>query len=1283
MNITRVLAFIIRKLWLSVAILLVTLALLLSLARLLLPYTSHYKESLVDYVSSQVGQPIAVESIEAGWSALGPVARLKNFSFVVENSEQTGVQVSIDSVDLELNFWETVFNQKPIVNNFVLDGVELVIDTQKVSQAQNSGQEIAILELLESTFLERFHRFDVTRSYITLISSGGEAHQIKVHQLKWSNQDQQHRSIGEFSLEGLNEDKLAFMIELNGSSDSDYDGQLYVKSDGVNLVPWLRPYLNQSVKNLQSKIRFEGWLNINKSRLTDFMLNLEPSTVSWFIGKEQSELELVSGNLQGQYDKNAGRFYLDDLSLAQGDEYWANINLQVEKKQQQWHLYSQRLNLQPLQGILPLLKLPPQSIRYASAVGGQPAIENLHFAFRDENDWLASGQLIDLSVLPHFSLPKLDGISASFVANPKLISVDWRLPEQQIMWPGAYQQQTLSAGMTLNSQLLNGFGKDWKFSLRSQSLQLAGQKLALSVGLQPDIEHATQVSAELAFATSTLADLKTLLPSKLLGQETHQYLQRALKSGQIERGRLIFEGKVADYPFIENQGKLAAQFDVKNAEFSFQPNWPSVTDLDLTFEVRNRGLFFASQQAQLLGAKLNDLSGQIPDVVDKDVTLTLDIDVSGSAQQATEILNNSTLKNSLGTALSKLNIEGPIKHQLKLVVPLLRSRDLNAAGQVLFNNNRMKIDGPEFAFTSINGLLNFDMENISAEQVSFDWGPVPYQVDLAGKQGDEGYQLGLDIRSNWDVNAILTQMGHLKMADRLEGNAAIEGHLALSFPKKGFNYRLDLLSDLQGLKLDLPAPFDKQADIKRFTRLTVEGDQENSQIKLNSGDNLYFSSVLPHELGVFSRAYMVLGQDMLTEPASGFNIAVYLPKADLSPYLQLVADIQADSQKNASTGDPILPLPERIRGRIGELALGPLTWHNTDLDLNRDNTQWNVLLRADEFDGKVQFNNDIYADGINIQAERLILNPADAKLTEPPTPAEKAQVQDIFKQLPDIDFSCKNCRYWDKNLGQLNFKLVRTSPQDISLQGFELVYRGNKIGASGVWRMTDKNQSYTRLKGSLSSDDFGWWLRDYQLSSAIRDSKADATFEFAWQNSPLYLNAETLSGKVGWHLGEGYLTEVSDKGARLLSLLSLDSLVRKLKLDFRDVFSKGLFYNSLKGDVKIAAGVAHTDNTYMDGVAGNMEVRGSTNLVDKSLDYKVKFSPKITSSLPILIAWMVNPVTGIAALAIDQVIESADVISQIEFSIHGTIDAPEVVETGRESKAIKIPKETQLKPQPK
>ncbi|WP_350636843.1 AsmA-like C-terminal region-containing protein, partial [Pseudoalteromonas sp. GW168-MNA-CIBAN-0100] len=85
------------------------------------------------------------------------------------------------------------------------------------------------------------------------------------------------------------------------------------------------------------------------------------------------------------------------------------------------------------------------------------------------------------------------------------------------------------------------------------------------------------------------------------------------------------------------------------------------------------------------------------------------------------------------------------------------------------------------------------------------------------------------------------------------------------------------------------------------------------------------------------------------------------------------------------------------------------------------------------------------------------------------------------------------------------------------------------------------------------------------------------------------------------------------------------SLVRKLKLDFRDVFSKGFFYNSMQGTMQLDKGIAYTQDTKMDGVPADLTIKGYANLNTLEIDYDLAVAPQVTSSIPIIVAWMVNP----------------------------------------------------------
>ena len=116
-----------------------------------------------------------------------------------------------------------------------------------------------------------------------------------------------------------------------------------------------------------------------------------------------------------------------------------------------------------------------------------------------------------------------------------------------------------------------------------------------------------------------------------------------------------------------------------------------------------------------------------------------------------------------------------------------------------------------------------------------------------------------------------------------------------------------------------------------------------------------------------------------------------------------------------------------------------------------------------------------------------------------------------------------------------------------------------------------------------------------------------------------------------------------------------------------------MFFTDLTGSVQIENGVATTEDARLLGSAGDMDIRGWTNMKTGELNYNLTYAPKVTSSLPIILAWMVNPPSGLAALFIDKVLHDAKVISRLRYQVTGTIDEPVVEEIERDSRPVDLP----------
>ncbi|WP_259363085.1 YhdP family protein [Colwellia sp. MB3u-4] len=287
------------------------------------------------------------------------------------------------------------------------------------------------------------------------------------------------------------------------------------------------------------------------------------------------------------------------------------------------------------------------------------------------------------------------------------------------------------------------------------------------------------------------------------------------------------------------------------------------------------------------------------------------------------------------------------------------------------------------------------------------------------------------------------------------------------------------------------------------------------------------------------------------------------------------------------------------------------------------------------------------------------------------SPIDTERNAELFANVPPLKVTCASCQYDNYDFGEVSFTLERADEDTLLLKNFSSKRNNNTLAFNAQWQQ-DNEGSNTRVTGTLATDDVAGEIAQLGYVSIIKDSGVEMKYNLDWQGGPHDFATETLNGELSTTFDDGYLADVDDKGVRILSLLSLQSLVRKLSFDFRDIFSDGMFYSELKGHFMVKDGVAYTDNIQMNGTAGDLTIVGNTNLNNGNLDYRMTYKPNLTSSLPVL-AWIatLNPVTFLAGMALDEVITST-VITEINFEVTGNLDDPQFKQVSRKNQNISV-----------
>lgn len=1286
-----------HKLWLAVAVCLVVLATIVSTLRIALPYADSYKHQIESLLSAQLGADVHIKQISAGWQKTGPAILLQH---VVVRSEQA-VTFEVKQASLRLDFWKSLLSRQFAAEHVELTGLRYWINIDTVFQPRepaSAGSTIA-LDAVEQLFFNRLKDFSLNESEIVLFSANHPEITLNLGKLYWRNAGLRHQGYGEVAIAGVTANNLSFIIDLEGARWQDVTGQIYLESAALDVLPLFRQVVPQSNLLEKASINFQVWGEIQQGQIKQVQLELQDNSLYWQRDNQQHKLKLGPGQLLWLPEQHGWSLRSGKLQLASQTEDWQGFQLHLAMRQERLNAHLQQFQLDALEPLVQLLSTDSKVVQ--AVLSHQPSgyLETLQLSV-DNNDVKVMGQLRELSSEPVHDVPGVTGLTGQFWATNDIALVRLHGKQQALKWDDLFladwSYETIAVETIIQKQ--QGL---WQLSLPNVTLKSTDFHLTAQAEVQFGERPELALVAQLTGLDASLASY--YYPQRYMPEKTRAYLNHAIQEGTLQQATLVWQGAFADFPFAEAEGHFEVYADLADVTFKFDEHWPALTELTASLAFINAEMQIAGYSGQLGPLPITDtITATIPNLFAAE-QLTIKVNSVVESESLTELMLMSPLEDSLGNTLTYLGLEGQVRADLHLEIGL-KTPSVNANGMAELLGNIVNIRAPALAFDQVTGLIAFRNAALDAHSLELSWQGLPIKAGFsAGFENDE-YQVKLNLASQAAASKVLDIMGlpdvqvpapslrdpsadsKATLAEPVplaQGDLAWQMQLLLALPKVGFSYQAELRATLDKLALNMPAPFYKAPNEAVTVTAVAHGNAEQSFITAAYPDTLQFQAQLQHSTGKINRAQLSIGPDNtaaqdLALIGTGLIIDINLPKLDVMPWFRLLHPVLQQQRG----GDTIFPELTQVRGQIAQMVLSE-SFHltNTIFELSPSEAAWRLKLHGTEIASRWQFFHDWHGQGIDVELDYLNLPSAatagttevsdEAVATSSEQPLPPLEPQNWLSEMIPLVIRCNMCAIGHYRLGQVYMRTA-SDGEKWYLQQFVSDYKGNKFTINGDWQ-PDTTAGRSRFDGTFSSPNIGALLTEYQLSSAISGSRSDIGFQLNWAGAPHQFRLADLNGKVQFSLGEGALTEVSDQGSRIFSLFSLDSLVRKLRLDFRDVFSKGFFYNKMQGSLTLHHGVAHTNDFAIDGVPGNLSMQGYADLVKRQLDYQMSFAPKVTSSLPVIIAWMVNPATGLAALALDEVFQSAEVISRINFTVTGDFDKPVVTEVNRHSTEVPVP----------
>ncbi|QFU24634.1 TIGR02099 family protein [Shewanella eurypsychrophilus] len=1308
-----------RFCWQILAIILVLFALVVSLFRGLLPQLDEVRTELVRYVEQQYQIQVNVGQLAAEWQAFGPALTVKKL--VIPPQEHLPFSSVVNAVHIKFDFWDSLLTRTPQIENVIFDGVQVALDIDKLNTSSGAASvQKADTDWVYQLLLEQLERFSIKQASLQLLSKNHDYRPIFVKDLKWYNSTNLHRGEGKLYLdeEASEVELLSLQLDIKGSGNrpDELKGQVYLAAQSLDLGEWAsrqqNPYDEKEKLALEGVINLQAWMNLSHRSIDSGLIEFSPSWLEWSLSDQLQRFEVKAGQLEWLPTLEGWRLSSRDLAFESNQTPWSELLFIVEKREQAVFSYLNTLNTSSL---LPLLPLVPgvelstlNTWQKLNPTGDINAIKLTKFVDQAPQLSLAVQQL---SWTGDASIPG---------SAPIDLDLGWADESVYISVPEQDYLLDFSGGFKAPLSLV-GKAFDAKFYLPEQALiipklQLSNPDISVDASVRLDLGERTHLALLSDLKITDVAQVGKYLPLKGMSPGLVAYLEKGLVAGNLPDGKLVWHGDLAGYPYQDHSGVFQASFTIEQAEFEFQPDWPSVTELNLSALFENERMDLTINRGDLMDVVVDGAKIAIPQLGARSLLeVTAALQTQGWA--ATQVIQASPLADSVGSTLSVVQINGEVAASLDLKIPLYNARPGEVVkedikGVVKFDSTPVYITEPGVQLGAVSGEVSFVNEVVKGQDISATLFQQPISFDFETGNVGRNYGLNLDMKGAWQLAELSDELAN-PLQDFYSGELDWDGSLTLVFDPTGYRIQAQVSTDLLGVDLALPAPFTKSKNEARKLSAELIGDNKQSSLGIKLGKQMEFWGGFDQESGNQLAHYdLLLGRlfkpgDQLKKEQG--HLQLDIAKTDLTPWLPIINRFTASpsvslvNKQTSASIDTQVVVDEAISAEsvvAEELASEALaveivndSTHKaffpplvsidadiahfnlmgqalTDLEMTARPTaeSWRFEAKSNELDGRVDFYPDWATQGLKLVASKFHLAPTIKDQSN-----ADFQTVTVLDNLPPLAIDVDEFSFYGSPLGHL---VLQGSPVNNSyqIQTVSLTTPEVKLRGKGVWK-NENNENITQFDVKLTATKFDALSAIVDMDPGLKDAPVEVSAEVSWLGAPYQFSVESLNGLVSFDLGKGHLSEVSDKGARIFSLFSLDSLLRKLSLDFSDVFGKGLYFNSFTGTLNIDDGVVKTRDTEMDAVAGNMKVRGYTDLMTESLNYDIRFVPQLASSVPTVVLLTTGGWTlGLGAFALTKVLEPViEVISEIRFQLTGTMAEPKLEELGRKSKEIEIP----------
>ena len=1281
----RILTGLYHFFWYAFAFIILNAAVLVTVVRLALPEIGSYNNEIQSWVSKQMEHPVVIEGINAEWQGWTPNLYLENIDLYTQDN--SSLITKLDTAHIGIDLIASIRAREIIPNYLSVSGLDLSISRRHDGSLSISSDDPDFNT--DSNTSSALSGWLLKQKYIILEKASVAWHDEKSprKETQFSNvkiqlkTDKQRLQIeAEVSLPEQLGQTLSLKMDVNGNIlTPDWSGSVYIETEKFNPTGLLNDF---QIKSIDGLANIKLWTSWEQSRLIDFNSELDYSSFLLTTDNYKLPVNNVALSLFGKRIQNKDwllKINIDEFQTA--NNFWpaSKHQLLIEKDlndNNQINGYFSYLNLEETLPFILASNVIPDNIKdvfQQQTIKGE--LINLSISHQPSSKENSSIQF--KTAFNKIELTSADekhsfsGLKGSLTANSEKINIQLDSSTFKIN-VGSLYEDPLSFS-DLNANLEFNYSEIAELIIHNLDIASKGLSISSSGKIRFD-KKSPFVDMVMHVDETSIENIPAYLP-KQTGPKLRDWFNNALAGGKFLSGDLLFHGYISDYPFDNAEGHFKTLINIENTTIEYNENWPAIDNFTAEIILNNDDLTILSRSGYIFDAKINDFSGEINNLSKGNHLLNVTGSLTGHTSDATHFITQSPLKENNSLRESINNVVGSFELDLKLDIPLGEHKT-NVEGLVAFTDASIESNIPGLGLENVNGKVNFTHQGAWANDIQALYHGLPVTLTIPRIGPDEPYSESYEISGLASKAFIMNQLGSFfpsfndmgkSMSTYFDGESKWALSLKKSISDNNINNRVvELSSDLNGVEVNLPYPFGKDKEETRpLTLSTILTGKSINKINFNF-DNLFFTDVIVDNSKNLMVKNILVGLGNVHDEslqAGDISIQGRLEKLNLSEWIDLIAiDNIAQSQKNASIQT------KSITGEftIGELQVLNNNFNDVKINLNNPTEGWKVSFDGSEIKGHAQLtktgNNQ--NDKLLVDLESLSLHGSEA---------ENNSSQSEIDKIPELDVNIGSFNYKDNQLGQLELQ-TNNVENGINISNLSITKSGFNITANGEWMRidgVDRSEFYAQLE----SESIETMLATFNYNSAnIQEGQTTIEMNANWMDTPMNFSMEKIIGELVMKIDKGQFLDINPSAGRLFGLLSIQTLPRRLALDFTDLFKKGFAFDSISGSFNMDQGHAYTNDLEMIGPAANIIVSGRTGIVTEDYDQIATITPKVSNSLPVASA-LFGPIgVGVGAVIyltgelFKSIPDRIDQILRYQYSIKGSWDNPDIVKIKKGSK---------------